>query len=166
MLHDAAMERAVDIALIGALCTVLVIMLFTLPRLVRWIQREHLEQTEEIVNKTVEAVLASMAAQMLAEHHAAHREMVDTTRRTIAAKFDELSGEVNAALDEHSAALQLEMDATKGSIFKAMICMRAEVRTLKKGLCKMRRGLHAPDSTHEASSPRHVVENFLPQISE
>ena len=163
MLHDAAMERAVDIALIGALCTVLVIMLFTLPRLVRWIQREHLEQTEEIVNKTVEAVLASMAAQMLAEHHAAHREMVDTTRRTIAAKFDELSGEVN---DEHSAALQLEMDATKGSIFKAMICMRAEVRTLKKGLCKMRRGLHAPDSTHEASSPRHVVENFLPQISE
>jgi len=149
-----------DYPLIVALCTLAVLVFFTIPSLFLWrrrqecerAERERLEQTEEIVDEVHARVAAQMRRQVnaaLAEQRAAHQAELGAMRRAIAADYGELAAQmsrdrrdVNAALAEHRAALQQEMDAMmKGPIFEAVTHMR----DLKAAMSEMRRGLRAPD---------------------
>lgn len=146
-----------DLALIAALCTVIVLMLVILPRLALRMQdqareRERLEHTEEIVEAIRSSVVAQFGPQLdaaLAMQRAAHHEEMGALRRAIAAEYGEMAAQVsrklNAALRENQAALQQDMDATKRSICETITRLREKVRDLKAGMREMRRGLHTPD---------------------
>jgi len=56
-----------------------------------------------------------------------------------------MSRQIDAALAEHRAALQQEMDAMKGAISETVSDMRGQVRNLKAHMREMQHGLRALD---------------------